>query len=109
MARISTHVLDTSTGKPAGGLSVVLCRDESEVLGRGTTDACGRIEELCPEGELVPGQYGLVFDTGAYFDAQHVPTLYPSVLVRFRVADSSERYHLPLLLSPHGYSTYRGH
>jgi 5-hydroxyisourate hydrolase len=101
---ITTHVLDTSRGRPAAGVPVVLERAVNgrwEALGRGTTDADGRARELlssAPED----GHYRLTFDTGAY------SRFYPEVSVTFVVADGEDHYHVPLLLSPFGYSTYRG-
>jgi 5-hydroxyisourate hydrolase len=101
---ITTHVLDTSRGRPAAGVSVVLERavdSQWETVGRGTTDADGRARDLlssAPED----GRYRLRFDTGAY---SH---FYPEVTVTFVVEDGEDHYHVPLLLSPFGYSTYRG-
>ena len=104
---ISTHVLDTARGHPAAGLEVVLER-EGEQLGRGTTDADGRIGELLPPGaELEDGRYRLTFDTGAYFRDRGEAAFYPEVAVVFTVA-ADEHHHVPLLLSPFGYTTYRG-
>jgi 5-hydroxyisourate hydrolase len=117
---VSTHVLDTARGEPAAGLPVRLDRlagsDATEV-GRGVTDADGRVSGLVPDG-LGPGRYRLVFDTEAYFagPAAAEPTgvnparlpLYPEVVITFTVTDPAADYHLPLLLSPFGYSTYRG-
>jgi 5-hydroxyisourate hydrolase len=104
---ITTHVLDTSRGRPASGMSVVLERAVDarwEPIARGTTDADGRAGDLltsAPEG----GRYRLTFDTGAYFGAT---SFYPEVSVTFVVEEGEEHYHVPLLLSPFGYSTYRG-
>jgi 5-hydroxyisourate hydrolase len=117
---ISTHVLDTAHGRPAAGLPVRLDRlagpDPAEV-GRGITDADGRVSGLVPD-QLEPGRYRLVFDTEAYFagPAAADPTgatparlpLYPEVTVTFTVTDPAAHYHLPLLLSPFSYATYRG-
>jgi 5-hydroxyisourate hydrolase len=103
---ITTHVLDTSRGCPAAGVPVVLERAVGsgwDPVGRGTTDADGRASELLrstPE----PGRYRLTFDTGSYLDAG----FYPEVSVTFVVEPGEEHYHVPLLLSPFGYSTYRG-
>ena len=100
-------MLDTSRGRPAAGVPVVLERlidDRWEAVGRGATDADGRARDLltaAPEG----GPYRLVFDTGAYFGPGG---FYPEVLVTFLVEHGEEHYHVPLLLSPFGYSTYRG-
>jgi 5-hydroxyisourate hydrolase len=111
MTRITSHVLDTSAGKPATGLTVRL-----EQPGRGagpvplasaTTDADGRVRDWLPGG-VPAGRYRLVFETGAWFRAAGRDTLYPEVTIEFEVQDGVPHYHLPLLLSPFGYSTYRG-
>lgn len=113
MTGITTHVLDTSRGRPANGVPVVLERradgDRWELAGRGETDADGRLRNLIPGGvPLVPGVYRLVFDTRRYFDAQGLPTFLPQVVVVFDVLPGEPHYHVPLLLSPFGYTTYRG-
>jgi 5-hydroxyisourate hydrolase len=112
---ITTHVLDTSSGRPAAGLRVVLERggksSEWQVVGHGETDGDGRLRTLVPNGATVePGVYRLIFDTRRYFDGRGVKVLYPTVIVTFEVAEGDERphYHMPLLLSPFGYTTYRG-
>lgn len=108
MSAITTHVLDTARGRPAAGLSIRLERG-AEVLGRGETDADGRLRTLLPvDAALEAGAYRLVFDTGAWFAAQGVDAFYPEVSVDFTVQDGGQHYHVPLLLSPFGYSTYRG-
>ena len=111
MSRITTHVLDTALGRPAAGVRVRLERigkgGAPELLGEGVTDADGRLRELA-QPTLVPGSYRLVFDTGAYFKAQETDGFYPQVTVEFEVRDASQHHHVPLLLSPFGYSTYRG-
>jgi 5-hydroxyisourate hydrolase len=108
---ITTHVLDTARGRPAAGVPVVLERAAAdsgwEPVARATTDADGRARGLltsAPED----GSYRLTFDTGAYFGAVGDTGFYPEVSVTFVVADGGEHYHVPLLLSPFGYSTYRG-
>lgn len=113
MSAITTHVLDTSRGSPAEGVSVVLERlsdsHTPQVVAVGATDADGRIPDLLPAGELVAsGRYHLTFDTGAYFRARGVETFYPEVSVAFVIRDVGQHYHVPLLLSPFAYSTYRG-
>jgi len=113
MSTISTHVLDTALGRPAVGVRVILEQvDDAGVgvsLGVGETDADGRLRELLPAGTtLTPGDYRLRFDTGAYFAASKRETFYPSVTVEFRVVGPAAHYHVPLLVSPFGYSTYRG-
>jgi 5-hydroxyisourate hydrolase len=112
MSYITTHVLDTSTGKPAAGVPVVLEIEEIGTgwrqLARGATNKDGRLMELLAPGALVEGTYRLTFDTHAYFADRKVLSLYPQVTVVFTVHESDEHYHIPLLLSPFGYSTYRG-
>ena len=113
MSAITTHVLDLSTGKPASGVPVTLAIRQSEqdwkILGRGTTDADGRLKTLLPEGSrLEAGTYRLRFDLAAYFRAKSTESFYPEASVVFTVRDPSQNYHVPLLLSPHGYTTYRG-
>ncbi|HXE74566.1 MAG TPA: hydroxyisourate hydrolase [Candidatus Xenobia bacterium] len=113
MSGISTHVLDTARGRPASGLHVTLESQSGEgrwsVVGKGTTDADGRIARLLPAGaELHPGLYRLTFDTQSYFVAQEEEGFFPRVVVTFEVRDPTQHYHVPLLLSPFGYSAYRG-
>ena len=114
---ISTHVLDTARGRPAAGIPVTLelvtaTADRAEggqEIARGTTDADGRIRELAANGEaLGAGRYRIRFGTDAYFRALGVDAFYPEVSVVFVIEDASQHYHVPLLLSPYGYSTYRG-
>ena len=114
MSAVTTHVLDTALGRPAAGVPVRLERardgdDEGTVLGRASTDADGRASDLGP-AELEPGTYRLVFGTGEYGRASQPaePSFFPEVTVTFTVADPGRHYHVPLLLSPFGYSTYRG-
>ncbi|MFI7668584.1 hydroxyisourate hydrolase [Nocardia sp. NPDC049526] len=104
MSTLSTHVLDAVAGVPAAGIAVVLYRD-TEVLGSGTTDDDGRIASL--GNSLPPETYRLVFDTGAYFAERGVESFYPEVCVTFVVIEE-RHYHVPLLLSPFAFSTYRG-
>ena len=113
MSAITTHVLDTALGRPAAGVPVVLEQgDESscwQLVGRGQTDADGRLRSLLPDGvALVPGVYRLVFDTRRYFDALGVRTFYPTIVVVFETSVGEASYHVPLLVSPFGYTTYRG-
>lgn len=109
MATISTHVLDTSTGRPADGVRVTLSRaDDATPLGTGETDADGRIRALPADGAaLDAGPYRLRFETAAYFARSGREAFYPEVVVAFTVAGDGH-YHVPLLLSPFGYATYRG-
>ena len=113
MSGITTHVLDTSGGRPAAHLAVALLRQEGDgewgVIGRDTTDADGRAAALLPEGAPVtPGRYRLVFDTGAWHSSQGIAAFFPQVEVEFEVREAGRPHHVPLLLSPYGYSTYRG-
>ncbi len=109
MSTLSTHVLDTMHGRPAAGLTVVLSGPEGEIA-RGRTDADGRCPGLAPAG-LAPGRYALRFSVGAYFRGQDValpePPFLDEVTVDFGIAEGAH-YHVPLLVSPYGYSTYRG-
>ncbi len=109
MSAITTHVLDTAQGAPAAGVPVVLSRREGHAwteIATGTTDRDGRITDLTAE-HVTHGRYRLVFDTAAYFTASLQPTFFPEVHVVFEVADGSHN-HVPLLLAPFAYSTYRG-
>ena len=113
MSAITTHVLDTSRGRPAAGVPIVLevigPREQWQEIGRGVTDADGRLRTLIPESQaLTAGTYRLVFDTEPYFSALSAGCFYPQVTVVFNVDDASQHYHVPLLISPYGYSTYRG-
>jgi 5-hydroxyisourate hydrolase len=110
---ISTHVLDTSLGRPAAAVPVSLEQEtaahEWRVVGRGETDADGRLRSFLAAGtQLAPGVYRLVFDTRHYFARRGVAAFYPMVQVVFETQTDGEHYHVPLLLSPFGYSTYRG-
>lgn len=112
VSAITTHVLDTSIGRPAAGVAVVLERRDAAdawlVVGRGETDGDGRVRSWRPEPALVSATYRLTFDTRAYFAARGVDAFFPSVAIEFAVGDSQTHHHVPLLLSPFGYSTYRG-
>ncbi|HZG50964.1 MAG TPA: hydroxyisourate hydrolase [Pyrinomonadaceae bacterium] len=112
MSAITTHILDTSRGRPAGGVAIVLeVRADGgwEILGQGRTDADGRLKDLLPAGfDLQAGAYRLTFRTADYFAAQGAESFYPEVIVVFVVTDGAAHYHVPLLISPYGYSTYRG-
>lgn len=108
---ITTHVLDLMLGRPATGITVILESQTGETwreLGKGVTNADGRVADLLPEDiKVVSGPYRLTFYTSEYFARMQVDCFYPRVLVEFTVASGSH-YHVPLLLSPYGYSTYRG-
>jgi len=131
MSTLSTHALDTSTGRPADSLNLMLekqpdaarwrqyCQDrfkgEStekpawESLGKGTTNSDGRCPDLLPAGtRLAPGIYRMSFDTASYFEGHNQTGFYPLAQVIFEIQATGEHYHIPLLLSPYGYSTYRG-
>ena len=112
MSGISTHILDISRGRPAAGLQVMLeCRENDgwrELITQ-STDEDGRVKHLLPQHEqLQSHQYRLTFHTQAYFDANGVVGLYPVVQITITVTDPSAHYHIPLLLTANGYSTYRG-
>ena len=98
---LSTHILDTSKGRPAAGVPVRLETEDGRALADGRTDADGRIKGW----DLEKGVHRLVFGTGDYLGPD---AFYPEVVVAFRVHDPAEHHHVPLLLSPFGYSTYRG-
>ncbi|WP_062523159.1 hydroxyisourate hydrolase [Demequina silvatica] len=104
MSHVTTHVLDSVHGRPAAGVHVRLLHGTEE-LGTGVTDADGRVA-VGPE-RLQPGTYQLVFSTGEWFADRGVATFYPEVRIAFGI-DGDPHYHVPLLLSPFGYSTYRG-
>ena len=133
MSAITTHVLDTARGRPAAGVPITLevratvppdAQAASSLdgqsaqsaqsagwtmLGRGVTDNDGRLRTLLPAGApLAEGFYRLTFDTGSYFAGLGLSGFYPEVIVIFEIQDPAQHYHVPLLLSPYGYSTYRG-
>jgi len=110
---ISTHVLDTARGKPASGIPVRLQRESGggnwQLIGSGQTNEDGRCAQLLPEpAALSAGTYRLVFDTAKYFALNKIDGLYPLVEIAFSVRDGESHFHVPLLLSPNGYTTYRG-
>jgi 5-hydroxyisourate hydrolase len=113
MIRVSTHVLDIALGQPAKDVPVRLERQEAagswQLLASSRTDQDGRCAQLLPENEaLTPGIYRLGFDTAAYFAARKLDGMYPLVEIAFHVRNGEEHFHIPLLLSPNGYTTYRG-
>ena len=120
MSTISTHVLDVSLGKPAAGVPVLIQRvrdpkgDDSHdlrdvTIGAGTTDADGRLRDFLTAGDLLTqGVYRLRFDVAEYFRITSRETFYPEIAVLFRVGAAEEHYHVPVLISPFGYTTYRG-
>ncbi|ADG79557.1 5-hydroxyisourate hydrolase OS=Tsukamurella paurometabola (strain ATCC 8368 / DSM / CCUG 35730/ CIP 100753 / JCM 10117 / KCTC 9821 / NBRC 16120 / NCIMB 702349 / NCTC 13040) OX=521096 GN=Tpau_2961 PE=3 SV=1 [Tsukamurella paurometabola] len=105
MSRITTHILDAVQGSPAAGVETVLARPGGPEIARGRTDADGRLA-LGPD-DLPDGDYQLRFDTGRYFAESGRASFHPSVTIAFTVADAPH-YHVPLLLSPYSYTTYRG-
>lgn len=109
---ITTHVLDTSIGRPASGIPVSLFRRDGQVetqVGSGVTDDDGRImADLINTDDFQPGAYRIRFSTQVYFDRMGCKTFYPDVEIIFLVSPGEKHYHVPLLLSPFGYSTYRG-
>ena len=107
MSQITTHVLDVALGRPAAAVPVNLERADGSLVAAASTGPDGRAGDLGPE-HLPPGTYRLVFDTAAYFAATAQTGFYPRVSVEFHLTDPTARYHVPLLLSPFAYSTYRG-
>ncbi len=108
---ISTHVLDAAAGCPARGIAVTLERLDAAAwvpVSAGATGPDGRLTGLAGPGPLRAASYRLTFDVRAYYAATGTPAFYPQVVVVFEVADPAQHYHVPLLLSPFAYSTYRG-
>ena|SRR6185295_7026773 len=112
MGAITTHVLDTARGRPAAGIRVrleQLVGGAWRQIGHGATDPDGRCRTLMPDDvELEAGNYRLRFETGRYFETQEISPFYPDVTIAFTAAPGEPHYHVPLLLSPFGYTTYRG-
>lgn len=113
MSPITTHILDTSLGRPASGVAVELARAHGAdftPIARGLTNHDGRIVDLLPAGALAAGTYRLRFETRSYFAQRGQASFYPHVDVVFTIEADGEgaHYHVPLLLNPFGYSTYRG-
>jgi 5-hydroxyisourate hydrolase len=105
VSQVTTHVLDTALGRPAAGVPVIL-EGADGVVAQATTDADGRVGDLGPD-HLAAGTYHLRFDTAAYAGSAGAATFFPEVVVTFAV-DGDAHHHVPLLLSPFGYTTYRG-
>lgn len=108
---ISTHVLDVTRGRPAAGVAVCLERldgSKGTLIDRAETNHDGRVADLASGSELEAGGYRLTFETGDYFRASSAESFHPRVMVDFDVHDTGRDYHVPLLLSPFGYTTYRG-
>jgi 5-hydroxyisourate hydrolase len=111
MSKLTTHVLDTALGRPAEGITIVLSSLEGESfkeIGRGTTNSDGRVKEIMGERELATGTYKMTFHTKDYLAKTNRQGFYPYVDVVFEVTRPDQHHHIPLLLSPFGYSTYRG-
>ncbi len=113
MSAITTHILDLTNGRPAAGVAVALSAQGNDgrwsEIARGVTDADGRIRDLlAADRPVAAGVYSLRFDSAGYFIGRGLHTFYPEVVVSFRVDVAGAHYHVPLLLSPFGYSTYRG-
>ena len=108
---ITTHILDTTLGKPARGVAIRLEKwvgERWKVVGSGQTDDDGRLKTLTPPGPVEPGTWRIRFETAPYFAATGTSGFYPYVEVVFEIVDGAAHYHVPLLLNPWGYSTYRG-
>ncbi len=112
MSQITSHILDTSVGKPAAGIPVTLSTRSTghcTVLGSGITDSDGRVRDFLDDDVVLPeGIYCLKFETEPYFASRSVRTFYPHVEIVFHISADGQHYHVPLLLNPFGYSTYRG-
>ena len=110
MSTITTHILDTTKGKPAAGISIILYKLDNAFteIARGTTNSDGRIPDLLPKDKtLAKGIYKMRFEVKPYFEKDSITTFYPFVEITFEI-NSNGHYHVPLLLNPFGYSTYRG-
>jgi 5-hydroxyisourate hydrolase len=109
---VTSHVLDGSTGRPAVGVAVRLDRRDGDggwtTVAEGATGADGRLRDWVPAGIPGAGVHRLAFATGPWYEARGQPTFYPEVVVVFEVVDAADHHHVPLLLSPFAYSTYRG-
>jgi 5-hydroxyisourate hydrolase len=113
MNSITTHVLDIARGRPAAGVPITLERRDAngawQLVGKGSTDDDGRLRTLVPaDRALETGVYRITFDTERYYASQNVSGFYPEASITFHVRDAGQHYHVPLLLSPFGFSTYRG-
>ena len=111
MGQITTHILDTSAGRPASGVGIALAQQDGErwsTIGTGTTNGDGRADPL-EDGVILPeGIYRLRFEIAEYFNSRSQECFYPYVEIPFRIAGDGQHYHVPLLISPYGYTTYRG-
>ena len=113
MSSITTHILDTTSGRPASGIPVVLERKNQaagwQTIAEGITNADGRLNDLLSvEEPFEVGHYRLNFETGSYFLSRDIECFFPNITISFVVRDPAQHFHVPLLLSPFGYSTYRG-
>jgi 5-hydroxyisourate hydrolase len=112
MNHLSSHILDLARGKPVADVPVRVERQDTSggwlQIASARTDREGRCAQLLPQGEFPAGFYRLIFDTASYFRALKIAALHPVVEVTFEVREEDERFHLPLLLTPNGYTTYRG-
>lgn len=111
MSAITTHVLDTSRGRPAANLKIELHKKSGQdwkPVGAGITDETGRCNALLKDAPLTAGTYRLTFHAGIYFKSQQIESFYSDIPIIFEVRDARTHHHVPLLLSPFGYSTYRG-
>lgn len=113
MSAITTYILDTTSGKPGAGIPAVLERKTHSAgwlaIAEGITDVDGRINDLLSKKDVfLPGHYRFIFEIGPYFLLQSIDCFFPQITVSFVVKDSMQHYHVPLLLSPFGYSTFRG-
>ncbi|MDE1177953.1 MAG: hydroxyisourate hydrolase [Edaphobacter sp.] len=113
MSGISTHILDTTAGRPAAGVGVALLRLDDggawQTLATKETDSDGRCRQMLPDGvALLAGEYRVRFETAAYYEAHALTGLYPFVEITFTVREGEEHLHIPLLLTANGYTTYRG-
>ncbi len=113
MSAITTHILDTASGKPGAGIPVVLERKTHsagwQAIAEGMTDIDGRVNDLLSTLDaFLPGHYRLIFEIGPYFLMQSIECFFPQITISFVVKDPMQHYHVPLLLSPFGYSTCRG-
>ncbi|MFT3860216.1 hydroxyisourate hydrolase [Micropruina sp.] len=107
MSFVTTHVLNGSTGVPAAGVPVTMTDADHVVVAQGVTNDDGRVPDFGPDA-LPSGIYHVTFGTGEYFAAHQVATFYPSVTITVAIDQTAAHYHVPLLLSPFAYSTYRG-
>ncbi|MCL6247978.1 hydroxyisourate hydrolase [Acinetobacter sp. ANC 4945] len=104
---ISSHILDTNLGKPAANVRIQLFNADGELLGSAQTNADGRVNDFALK-DFTAGAYSLEFATAEYFQTLNTETFFPKAVIHFYVKDASQHFHIPLLISPFAYSTYRG-